>query len=377
MNCQELQNKISQLKDLKRQFEQIYNTLPPGSNREQAKRDVLDKISPYRDEIEAILSELEEAFKYEFVVRNAINPYAEAMRDGGITDTEFTAERKDVHVNLQEILAGDREAYVAAGLILWAQAIPVDIHDFNLSREQIEIIKSRVAQGEIPIFMPGRWQQMNGLVAAMRNLKPKYIEEKQEKEVEVSIHNTAYDYLDLMDEIINLEIFGTGSKEDIKKSIKSFIEEGQDPEMLFASLAAIPENSYVVMVKPNQVPEERTTKKALKDQIKEFEQMKAENPDLNLRVQSLAEYSALQNRFTHRVDDFAKSSGVVLEKLCPLDRYSNPDSHYQSICRFIDLPVKSGGWVPCEVFRYNTEGIEIATHSINDKFASFRVAVRV
>jgi len=89
-SCQELQNKISQLKDLKQKFEASYadfqKQIEIAPDDETAKRLALDKVSPYRDEIEAILSWFEENFPerkikaqwtkfYQEVIKKAIPNY--------------------------------------------------------------------------------------------------------------------------------------------------------------------------------------------------------------------------------------------------------------------------------------------------------------
>ena len=58
-SCQELQEKIKKLKNLKSEFEAIYGVLPAGSNREPAKREVLDEANKKRDEIELLLEQIE------------------------------------------------------------------------------------------------------------------------------------------------------------------------------------------------------------------------------------------------------------------------------------------------------------------------------
>jgi len=66
-NCQELQEKISQLKDLKQQFEQIYHALPPGSNREPAKKEVLAQANEKRDGIELMIEQIEKLFYWKVI----------------------------------------------------------------------------------------------------------------------------------------------------------------------------------------------------------------------------------------------------------------------------------------------------------------------
>ena len=64
-SCQDLQSKIQQLKNLKQQFEQIYSTLPPGSNREPAKREVLEEANKKRDEIDILIEQIKQLTLYE------------------------------------------------------------------------------------------------------------------------------------------------------------------------------------------------------------------------------------------------------------------------------------------------------------------------
>ena len=65
--CQELQEKIQKLKNLKIEFEAIYGALPPGSNREPAKREVLDKTNEKRDKIELLIEQIEKLLYWKVI----------------------------------------------------------------------------------------------------------------------------------------------------------------------------------------------------------------------------------------------------------------------------------------------------------------------
>ena len=383
--CQDLQAKIQLLKTLKQQFEQFYRTLPPGSNRDQAKREILDKISPYRDEIESVLFELKELlFKYEFTAPNAINPYAEAMKEGGITNPDLIAEKQDLTINLQELLTGDREAYEKAKISEWVNDLPENIADLNLTNEQIEAIKQRVEKGEILIVMPGRQAQIAGLSQVILKLKPVWIKDGKEEPVKEAYH---WDYLDnligLMNEIAQNPGLTPKKQQEIEAKIQALLKDKYSPsssKMIFDAVNAIPEHPYVALISPTQSPEAETKNLNLNDQIARFKEIKAsiqkQNPDLNPAITSIAEYLALQNRFTARAKALAESQGgKKLKNLSPLDDYYRTGGTFS---RFIDLPVSADGSVPLGGWSAGSSQVFLSGGDVGaDDYGGFRFSVRV
>jgi len=124
-SCQELQSKINQLKDLKSQFEQIYTTLPSGSNREPAKREVLAQANEKRDEIELMIEEIEKLCYWKAIelgtyknieeLRKAIEARGDKIRewDGDILkNVELSWRKKEIFLAILTVkeLTGKDEA---------------------------------------------------------------------------------------------------------------------------------------------------------------------------------------------------------------------------------------------------------------------------
>ena len=339
-----------------------------------APKDIFDNLYDAKEEARVRLEKLKEEIGY-MVVKNALNPYAEALKEGGITDPELIAERKDIKVNLQELLTQDKDAYKQAKLTEWVNDLPDNIKDFKLTKQQLEKLKSRIEQGEIPIFMPGRLAQLKGLAEAIASLKPELIKEGQKQNVADTYH---WDYIDQLIPIMiqiaeRIKNNGSLTAEEmlgLQKQLKPLVRDiATALSLLESAVISIPEDPYIFTTKPGQYNDARTRNKDLDDQRRELEKIKALNPELSIDCLNIGEYLALQNRFSNRL---ASSS---LQEMIPLDDYNRAKG---TISRFINLPVSSGGDVPGGYWSSDNSRVGLGGDD-GDAFSygGFRVSVRI
>ncbi len=224
-DCQEIQKSILNLRSLIGRFNLSYSKIDEKLGSKNA--DNLEAINAsmlLMEEIkEKILEFNDSFFNYKFTVKNAVNPYREAFQAGGITNPELIAERKDITVNLQEILTSDRNAYQSSGADIWAEALPKAIWDFNLTDHELSIIQMQIEKGEIPIFMPGKEAQLKGLNEAMDKLMPLWIKDGQKQ----AIKNT-----------------------NVWSYVGDLIK-GYDQSLI----QGIPDKPYILLISPSQSPE--------------------------------------------------------------------------------------------------------------------------
>ncbi len=141
----------------------------------------------------------------------------------------------------------------------------------------------------------------------------------------------------------------------------------QDP----ALFRDIPERPYLLLFKPTQAPEARTTNKTLTQQQTEFNQINQErqaNGRSPAGVIKPVEYAAAQKLFTERVKN---QSSQPLTNLRPLDS--------ATWSRFIDLPLSAGGGVPGGDFYpvYRRLKFDRGDADDPDPRSGFRLSVRV
>jgi|GEM_PF-2357712 len=320
------------------------------------------------------------AGEYLFTIRNAINPYGEAMKEGGITNPDLTAERQDITVNLQELLTQDRTAYEQAGLTEWFQSIPENISDLRLTKEQLEVIKSRVEQGEIPIVMPGRQAQLDGLRQAIAKLKPNLIKDGKQLAVADIYHWDYFDKLitvmqEIAPKVTGGRQFSLADISTLGISIKTLVKDDRAVQKLIEAVQSLPENSYIFTIKPEQANLARTRSKTLEQQVGELQRIKQENSAFSLDVLSIGEYLALQNRFTQRADNLSLAQNEKLQTLIPLDDYNRSSGTFS---RFINLPVSADGHVPYGLWNSVSAQVDLDGGSVEARDrGGFRVSVRV
>ncbi|MBI5022994.1 MAG: AAA family ATPase [Candidatus Magasanikbacteria bacterium] len=249
-----------------------------------------------------------------FIVRDSLNPYREALLAGGIVASDpAVAERKDMAIDLIQLLSQDQSSYQAAGLAEWAKSLNnLESRLSALSPEKRKIVEQEIKDGSIPVFMPGKDIQFSLTVEQLtKQLKPLWIKNSQAQTV-------ADGYLEL-DYFINL--IQTKAKE---------------------LLVDVPANPYILLTKPTQAPDVRTCDKTLDLQKAELQAINKERKKQNQATaysMNPHEYAALQVLFTKRTQS---ESAVPLTDLTPLD--SN------TWTRFIHLPFSSGGSVPSGCF---------------------------
>jgi MoxR-like ATPase len=359
--------------------------LDPYGLRRIAKQEIADEFLEQAggSEMENNPDDLEISGEFSFTVKGALNPYQEALQECGVKllKPEFTQEKIDLKVNLPELLIDDLNAYKQVNLTEWLKDIPKDIKELKLTKQQLETLKSRIEQGEIPIVMPGRVAQLKGLTEAIANLKPKWIKGNTEPQVADTYH---WDYIDglitVMQEIAEKTAKGKQLSAQDRSQLEAKLSNAKDKsealKQLITSVSAIPEQPYIFTTKPSQQNEVRTRSITLENQLKELNKIKSENLGTNLNCLSIGEYLALQNRFTNRVFEL---KGQVIDaepdELHPLDDYNRSDGTFS---RFIDLPVGSGGDVPYGCWHSGCAQLELLRgDSAANSSGGFRVSVRI
>ena len=364
LNCPQTVSKLKTYKrqhqDLKQQFSDFMSQAPflPDVKWDEpfmsspyykditnAPKEIFDNLYDAKEKARVKLEELKELSGYidvkAFVVKDALNPYSEGLKDGGITDPELIAEIKDIKINLQELLTQDKDAYKQAKLTEWVNDLPDNIKDFKLTKEQLENLKSRIEQGEIPIFMPGRLAQLNGLSDAINQLKPEWIKDGQKHLVKAV---QRWDYMDqlipimiqIAEKVVGDKIITTQEIEKIDTDISKIFAFGiEGYKELVKLIVSIPEHPYIFTTKPSQKNERCATNNEASTQREELKKIQKNNPNINIGSISIGEYLAMQNRFTNRLK---KKATILLKKLYPLDPLS------PCYTRIIDIPIPRGGW---------------------------------
>jgi len=408
LNCPQAVSKLKAYQkthqDLKKQFSDFMSQFPylPDIKTDEpfmqsphyqtltdSPKEVFHNLYDTKQEVRKQLAELKEIVGYidlrTFVVKDAVNPYAEGLKAGGITDPELVAEKKDLKINLQKFLTQDKEAYKQAGLTEWINDLPDNIRDFKLTQQQLKNLKSRIEQGEIPIFMPGRLAQLKGLFEMTHKLKPLWIEDGKKQIVK---DNGYWDYVNqliiimiqIAELIKNNESLSTKDIVILKKQLNPLVQDKKNAlNLLEDTVRNIPESSYIFTTKPAQSNDVRTKKEVwygplkAKDLMKRLELIKGLNPELFVDCLSIGEYLALQNRFTNRLEEEMINSTAVM-KVIPLDY--NEGHFAERSSDFVNLPINVNGHVLTGV--WISEDAKLSIHYVGGSdFYGFRTAVRI
>ncbi len=285
-----------------------------------------------------------ESGEHRLIVSGAQNPYREALRGSGLPNIEqhpLAAEKRDLALDLIEILGSDQESYRSAGLTAWAK----DVAKFNwsqLTAEKFKIIEQEIADGAIPIFMPGRLVQLDTTVEDFtKRLKPTWIKEGEQQAVADAYRR---------DYFANL----------IKDKATELVKD-------------VPTRPYLSLQKPTQNPEPRTCNKTVPEQLEEFasiQKTRESSGKSPVYVTSPAEYAALQKRFTERVSTLCETNNLKPNTINPLD--SN------TWTRFISLAVSSVGSVPNGYFNPGDRQLNFNWSNAGSRHSrtGFRLSVR-
>jgi hypothetical protein len=292
--CQEYKN----LQALKASFVNVYEKVKVSGDLAQAKT--------LKAELEKARDVLQEKF-FVVIVRDALNPFHEALQKNKIPEAQ-NPERHNRKVDLLEVLKADIASYQGSNLKEWVEALKAIKNDIRLTREKFRIIEQELADGAIPIFMPGaKVQQDTTPEQYMQNIKPIWKKEGQPQALK-----DAY--------------MGDHIKHLITTKDASLVQ-------------GVPSRPYLLLVKPTQKPHKDTCGRTLNGQIAELARMNAARSGrATLGSIKPLEYAALQQRFTQSL----ATTMPPLSVISPLDSST-------IWTKFIDLPV-ADGYVPCGLF---------------------------
>lgn len=367
-----LQNIKDQRANLEQQESDFLIMIKSGGITRQDRMQSLRDLFKTRSGLTKSIKELKEDLNpYCFIIKGAINPYAEVMKEGGITDASLIAEKKDITFYLQTILDQDLESYRKANCDIWAYAIPEKIEELNLTKEKIAIIKSRIELGEIPIVMPGRSAQIRGIFQVLNFLRPEYIKDNKLKKSKPST------FLPYIEKLISLSvgiIYGTAERDmsHVRDNFKDH-DGAKALQQLCLALSEIPEDPYIFLASISRQNDVRTRNKSLIEQQEELRLIQKESLAGNIYCQSIGEYLALQKLFVERAQ---RQTSKKLKSLMPLDEYGqSEDGTYSS---FINLPISKHGHVPVGLWDPDNNNIRVAWCT-EHRFpkGGFRTAVRI
>lgn len=263
-----------------------------------------------KKEIERLLKDIEKTFSVKIKVENMQSPFAEVYTANGLP----IPERETQIIDLEKQLEEDCQAYRDCKLESWANDIEKSKSRLKkLIRENAEHIKKELQAGAIAIFMPGRAVQGANAVETMKKkLKPECVDHGKK----IIVVNSSLTTLHL------------NSLREIANEVTS----------------GIPEVSYLMLVRPTQIPE--LTELDVVSQIEHIIEINKERIEKNQTPKHPMmplEYSVLQKFFTTRANQNA-----IFQNLEPLDKLSS--TSFISIISFGGVPM--GTWLEGEAFLY-------------------------
>jgi len=285
--CQQIKSLIEEIKKAKADFDRSWQYLATFPDRKTVDTNFeLSKADFYKRDLVQLIYELKEcASPWNFTIKNASNPYHQAFEDGGMASEQNPEKFEELEVDLQKILKEDEQTYTDVGLNYWTFDFPAELREeMKLSPEKFEFIKQQIKQGAIPIFMPGKYFQHSGLMDEhLEHLVPRIIGKEGSKLIFLNFLEKSLKHA------LNLETI---------TSTERFVQ-------------SVPDNPYILLVKPDEKTAFKTNKNTKIDDIL---------PEINSdSCINLAEYFALQNRFTSRAIAWAKKNNLELDSLDPLD----------------------------------------------------------
>lgn len=263
-----------------------------------------------------------------FSVPKSLNPYYEALRAAGLNQRKTRKE---------EEIALDIRQEIERQLAIYAQVKDADgqpvlndwIKDIEENKELIytevaknhDKITARIKAGMIPIVMPGRSVQERTWEKALKHLKPIWIENGAEEVVCDGYFHPNY-ATDSTNKMTRVGFFKN-----------------------------IPDQPYLVWVKPTQKPDSKTCRKSFDKQIEFYQDQVRKNPDLYDQTDLIpTEYAALQAIFTTTIlEIFRKLEGSRSDPtdMTPLDS--------SSTTRFLSAEKFSDRFVPSVNFFFGTD----------------------
>jgi len=282
-----------------------------------------------------------ETFSNEICVENAKNPFQEAFRDGGVE----APEQKTMEWNLVEQSGKDAEIYRDRGLTSWAESLSgLEEKLRNLSVEKRKIIEAEIAEGAIPIIMPGKQVQLETTVEEIKKLRPKF---KINEDGEITLAGESYLERDLLKNLI-----------------------ARRNELLVLD---IPDEPYILLTKPTHESELRDkTVVEQKQAILDITAERTANNRAPVYAMNLHEYVALQTVFSEMIKQRNTDENLELTQMRPLD-FSG-----QTVTRVILRPLSSYGLVPTGYWNQNDSQLILDYDFVlADPVVGVRLSVRV
>lgn len=266
---------------------------------------VVGRVASFKERLMKPKSDYREKSQHEIKIFGALNPYREGFLDSGIPDivnNDLAAERRDVVLGLEEILAENQQYYMDMGLPDWAENI--GSFDLNLTSEKIETIRQEVASGAVLIFMPNKITQLATTTDQIKKAcKPRWVDSGREQAVLEA---------DLWD--------GVGKLVDSHSEVL---------------VIGIPEKPYISLMKPSRRSEARTFNKTVFEQFQELSKIneeRAQDDQVPVSVTNLFEFVSLQIIFGEQLKEKLSNIGKPLTIL-PLN--------YNTTVRFTIAPLSN------------------------------------
>ena len=352
--CQDLKSNYDRLQTLTVEFVPRYAAVRATGDLTEIKR-LKKKLEQARDALREHL--------LVFIVPDSLNPYREALKEAGLTDTDAgMAERQETVINIPEEIERQTAVYAACKdrdgkpvLTEWVKNIKEqqDLLYAEIAKDYENIVE-RIRAGMVPTVMPSRSVQEATWEVAMKQLKPMW---KQDGKTGMETVNDTYLYED-------------GYKNDIDPLNPTGPKGKMNRAGFFKN---IPDRPYIVWTKPGQNPEADTFNKAFNDQRAYYAQLVKDHPNLYHETDIIpTEYAALQTICTRAViREYRKVQGEVAtpKKVTPLDEVNI------SCTRFLSAGTSSFGFMPYGDFdpRSGYRQIRFATvNSVADGRAGFR-----
>lgn len=303
LTCQEAAEKLQRIQQLNRQFNKELARVIEKPNMK-----ALEKYyANLRKQIFLFSREIHEQL-FVITVKDAVNPFHEQLKAGGISD-EKNPEKKEITIDLEDVLIGNVINYHARGLVQWAETLHAHKDKITgLTPEQKRVVEYEIKNGAIPIWMPGKDVLLTTTIEQfMIAFKPVPIQYYNDVPMRDAFLEW-YDFNNLIE------------RHDLR------LVEG------------VPETPYISFIRPTLKPDDRTFNKTITEQQAEFQKINQELVEAGLFpacIMNPYEYGALHTRVAEGLIDSVVLTPSAVKGVSPLDSHT--------YTRFINLPLSPGG----------------------------------